>query len=278
MTGFGSSEKGDFRVEIRSLNGRYLEMNLRLPCGLMEQEVQLRNIIKEKFARGRIDVFVNIKEGKRTVSLDARAAKELYARLDELRRELQIAEPPSMAELIVLKDLFLSEESGYDLASLKEAFDEALSKVEAMRQNEGRIIGEDISFRADILERLNGEMKELLPKTAQALREKFAAKIRAMMAEAGIDEVRVAQEAAVLAEKADIAEELTRITGHLEHMKKMINGKNDKIGRELDFLLQELNREANTVGSKTGEMEITGRDIQFKTEVERIRQQAQNLQ
>ena len=278
MTGFGSSEKGDFRVEVRSLNSRYLEMNFRLPCGLLEQEVPFRNIIKEKFARGRFDVFVSVKEGRRMVSLDARKAKELYAGLDGLRRELGIPDSPSMAELIVLKDLFLSEESGHDLASLKDAFDESLAQVEAMRLGEGRIIAQDISGRAEILERLNSEMKELLPKTALALREKFAAKIRAMMAEAGIDEGRIAQEAAVLAEKADIAEELTRITGHLEHMKKMISGKNDKIGRELDFLLQELNREANTIGSKTGEMEITGRDIQFKTEVERIRQQAQNLQ
>ncbi len=278
MTGFGSSEKGDFRVEIRSLNSRYLEMNFRLPCGLMEQEAPLRSAIKARFARGRFDVFVGIKEAKKTVSLDPGRAKELYTGLDEIRRGLRISEPPSMADLIAFKDFFLSEESGKDLASLNEAFEEALSQVEAMRLDEGRIIREDVSARTEILERLNGEMKELLPKTAQALKEKFAAKIRAMMSEAGVDEARIAQEAAVLAEKADIAEELTRITGHLEHLRKIISGKNDKIGRELDFLLQELNREANTVGSKTGEMEITGKDIEFKTEVERIRQQAQNLQ
>ena len=265
-------------MEVRSLNSRYLEMNLRLPAGLMEQEASLRNIIKEKFARGRIDVFVSVKESGKVASLDVGKAKELYAGLDGIRRELGINEPPTMAELIALKDLFLSEEVGYDPASLKDVFDEALAQVEAMRLAEGRVIAQDIAARVEILERLNGEMKELLPKTAQALMEKFAAKIRALMAEAGVDEARIAQEAAVLAEKADIAEELTRITGHLEHMRKMINGKSDKIGRELDFLLQELNREANTIGSKTGEMEITGRDIQFKTEVERIRQQAQNLQ
>ena len=277
MTGFGASEKGDFRVEIRSLNSRFLEMNFRMPCGLVEQEVPLRNIIKAKFARGRFDVFVNAKPGKRGLSLDAHKAKELYKGLDGLRRELQINEAPSLAELIALKDFFLMEEGGYDPGPLKEAFDEALSQVEAMRLDEGRVIGEDMALRIGALERLNAEMKELLPKTALQLKEKFVSRIRAMVNEAGIDEGRIAQEAAVLAEKADIAEELTRITGHLEHMKKMIKG-NDKIGRELDFLLQELNREANTIGSKTGEMEITGRDIQFKTEVERIRQQAQNLQ
>ena len=277
MTGFGSGEKGDFRVEIRSLNSRFLEVNIRMPGGLMEQEIPLRNAIKSKFARGKVDVFVNMRAGRRALGFDAQKARELYRGLEELRSELHIPEPPSMAELVSFKDFFLAEESGYDEAALKEVFDEALSQVEAMRLNEGRMIYEDIDFRIGILERLNAQMKELLPKTAQALKEKFASRIRAMMSEAGIDEARIAQEAAVLAEKADIAEELTRITGHLDHMKKMIRG-NDKIGRELDFLLQELNREANTVGSKTGEMEITGTGIQFKTEVERIRQQAQNLQ
>ncbi len=253
-------------------------MNFRLPSGLMEQEAPLRSAIKTMFARGRFDVFIGIKEGEKKVSLDAGRARELYAGLDELRRELGILEPPSIAELSAFKDFFLSEDSGRDLASLNEAFEEALTRVEAMRLDEGRVIREDIAARTELLERLNIEMKDLLPKTEQALKEKFSDRIRAMMAEAGVDEARIAQEAAVLAEKADIAEELTRITGHLQHLRKIISGKNDKIGRELDFLLQELNREANTIGSKTGEMEITGRDIQFKTEVERIRQQAQNLQ
>ncbi len=277
MTGFGSSEKGDFRVEIRSLNSRFLEMNLRLSPGLMEQEVPLRNIIRGRFARGRFDVFAVVKPGRQGFSLNASKAKQVYEALEGLRRELSIGAPAGLPELLAMKDLFISEETGYDIVSFTEACEEAISQVEAMRAKEGLMIAEDITGRLEMLERINGRMKDLLPVTLSALKEKFASKIKSMLQESGWDEGRLMQEAAILAEKADIAEELTRITGHLGQMRKIIGG-NDKIGRELDFLLQELHREANTIGSKTTDMEITARVIEFKTEVERIRQQAQNLQ
>ncbi|MDA8325577.1 MAG: YicC family protein [Nitrospiraceae bacterium] len=277
MTGFGSSEKGDFRVEVRSLNSRFLEMNLRLPPGLMEQEVPLRNIIRGRFARGRFDVFVTVKSGKQGFSLDVSKAGQVYEALEGLRRELSIAGPAGIRELALMKDLFISEETSCDIVSFTEAFEDAISQVEAMRIKEGRMIAEDVTSRLGALERINGRMKELLPVTLSALKERFASKIKSMLQETGWDEGRLMQESAILAEKADIAEELTRITGHLGQMEKII-ASNDKIGRELDFLLQELHREANTIGSKTTDMEITARVIEFKTEVERIRQQVQNLQ
>lgn len=277
MTGFGSSERGDFRVEVRSLNSRFLEMNLRLPFGLMEQEIPLRNIIKSRFARGRFDVFVTIKSGKLGFGLNMTRARQVYEALEGLRRELLIEEPSGIRDLIALKDFFLSEETGYDVVALMEAFGEAISQVEEMRIKEGRMISEDITGRIRILEEINARMKALLPVTLSTLKEKFVSKIKSMLQESGWDEGRLMQEAAILAERADIAEEITRITGHLAQMKKLVNS-NDKIGRELDFLLQELHREANTIGSKTSDMEITNRGIEFKTEVERIRQQAQNLQ
>ncbi len=277
MTGFGSSEKGDFRVEVRSLNSRFLEMNLRLPPGLMEQEVPLRNIIRGRFARGRFDVFVTVKSGKQGFSLDVSKAGQVYEALEGLRRELSIAGPAGIRELALMKDLFISEETSCDIVSFTEAFEDAISQVEAMRIKEGRMIAEDVTSRLGALEHINGRMKELLPVTLSGLKERFASKIKSMLQETGWDEGRLMQESAILAEKADIAEELTRITGHLGQMEKII-ASNDKIGRELDFLLQELHREANTIGSKTTDMEITARVIEFKTEVERIRQQVQNLQ
>ena len=277
MTGFGSSEKGDFRVEVRSLNSRFLEMNLRLPPGLMEQEVPLRNIIRGRFARGRFDVFVTVKSGKQGFSLDVSKAGQVYEALEGLRRELSIAGPADIRELALMKDLFISEETSCDIVSFTEAFEDAISQVEAMRIKEGRMIAEDVTSRLGALEHINGRMKELLPVTLSGLKERFASKIKSMLQETGWDEGRLMQESAILAEQADIAEELTRITGHLGQMEKII-ASNDKIGRELDFLLQELHREANTIGSKTTDMEITARVIEFKTEVERIRQQVQNLQ
>ncbi|MDA8387113.1 MAG: YicC family protein [Nitrospiraceae bacterium] len=277
MTGFGSSEKGDFRVEVRSLNSRFLEINLKLPSGLMEQDILLRNIIKGRFARGKFDVFVTVRSGRQGFSLNVSKARQVYEAMEGLRRELSIPGQTGIRELAAMKDLFVSEESGQDAASIEGAFEEALSGAEAMRLREGRMIAEDIDGRIASLGRINGRMKELLPATLSGLKEKYASKIKSMLQETGWDEGRLLQEAAILAERADIAEELTRIAGHLDQMKKIIRG-NDKTGRELDFLLQELHREANTIGSKTSDMEITARAIEFKTEVERIRQQAQNLQ
>lgn len=252
-------------------------MNLRLPPGLMEQEVPLRNIIRGRFARGRFDVFVTVKSGKQGFSLDVSKAGQVYEALEGLRRELSIAGPAGIRELALMKDLFISEETSCDIVSFTEAFEDAISQVEAMRIKEGRMIAEDVTSRLGALEHINGRMKELLPVTLSGLKERFASKIKSMLQETGWDEGRLMQESAILAEKADIAEELTRITGHLGQMEKII-ASNDKIGRELDFLLQELHREANTIGSKTTDMEITARVIEFKTEVERIRQQVQNLQ
>ena len=277
MTGFGSCERGEFRVEVRSLNSRFLEINLKLPSGLMEQDVLLRNAIKGRFARGRFDVFVTVKPGGQAFSLDAGKAGRVYEALEALRRELSIPGQAGIGELLALKDLFVSEDTGMDTAFLLEAFETAIAGVEAMRLGEGRMIAEDIGRRLDVLGRINGRMKELLPQTLSDLREKYALKIKSMLQETGWDDGRLIQEAAVLAERADIAEELTRIEGHLGEAGKIIGG-GGQAGRQLDFLLQELHREVNTICSKTGDMEITARAIEFKTEVERIRQQAQNLQ
>lgn len=180
MTGFGSSEKGDFRVEIRSLNSRFLEMNLKLPFGLMEQEIPLRNIIKGRFARGRFDVFVTTR-GKLGFSLNFQKAGQVYQALEGLRRELFIEEPAGIRELVLLKEFFVTEETGYDVVSLMEAFGEAVSQVEEMRVKEGQMIAGDITGRIRILEGINARMTELLPVTLAALKEKYSSRIKSMV-------------------------------------------------------------------------------------------------
>jgi uncharacterized protein (TIGR00255 family) len=277
MTGYGSAERGDFRVEVRSLNHRYLEVNMRLPQGLVEQEMAMRARIKERFARGRFDVFVNMKPGRLRAGLNGPAARELYAALEGLRKELFFEEPVGMGDLLKLKELFISEEPGAGAQPLLDAFEEALGEVERMRVDEGSMIKDDVLARADVLEKVHVEMLGLLPAALSGMKERLVARLKALLSETGYDEARLLQEAAILAEKADISEELTRIKGHIGRMRKIIS-EGDKIGREFDFLLQELNREANTVCSKTDEMGLLNSAIGFKTEVERIRQQIQNLQ
>ncbi len=264
-------------MEVRSLNNRFLEMNVRLPHGLAGQEIPLRNAIKARFARGRFDVYVNVREERLSSVLDTARAKEVYEALDGLRKDLLIAGPVGMGDLLRMKDFFISEEGQYDTGSLREAFNEALSEVEKMRLREGRMIKEDVLGRADLLEKIHAEIKALVPGMVSSVREKFAGKLKALVGEAGYDDSRVLQEASIMAEKADIAEELTRIEGYIGQIRKVLE-KGGKIGRELDFILQELHREVNTISSKSEDMELLNKSILFRAEVERIRQQIQNLQ
>ena len=277
MTGFGSAQKGDFKVEIRSLNSKHLEINMRLPHGLVDKEAELRGKIKEHFSRGKFDVFAYLTGERMLARLNAFRAKEVYIALDSLRKELLLPDPVGMAELIGLKELFVHEEHAHEVPDLLEAFEDALAQVKRMRLEEGRVIKTDVSERLAEIGRLRDGIEALLPAALENIKAAFVARIKAMLAETGYDESRVLHEASVVAERADIAEEVTRISGYTVQIGKLL-GSGDKIGRELDFILQELNREANTICSKTAEMEILNRAILLKSEVERIRQQIQNLQ
>ncbi len=277
MTGYGAAERGDFRVEVRSLNHRYLEANIRLPYGLLEQEIPMRNAIRQRFARGRFDVFVNLSPARQKPALNGFAAKEVHAALENLRKQLLIPDPVGMRDLLLVKDLFMGEEGGFDTGLLFEAFNCCLDEVEKMRVEEGGMIKEDVLSRAAILKKLEGEMESLMPVALAAMKDKFVERLKEVLADFDYEETRLIQEAAILSEKADISEELTRIKGHIEQIGKIIQA-GDKIGREFDFLMQELHREANTIGSKMDELTIIRKAIEFKTEVERIRQQVQNLQ
>jgi len=276
MTGFGSAETGEFRVDVRSLNHRFLEINVRIPHRLLEHEIPIRNMIKGKFARGRFDVFVNL-NGKIALGLDRDAAREVYGVLNGLRKELSIPGPVGLGDLVNLKEFFTAEAEPPEAAPLYEALGQALKDVEKMRAEEGRMLAADILEHAGKLLQLYAEARDLLPQALSGLKERFTGRLKALLAEAGFEEARLLQEAAILAEKADISEELARIGGHLAQIEKLFE-KGRKIGRELDFILQELHREANTIGAKIEDVEIIKRFIEFKTEVERMREQAQNLQ
>lgn len=277
MTGFGQAEEGAFKVEVRSLNHRFLEINVKLPQGMMEHESAIRNAIKGRFARGRFDVFVNVRPEKLKASFNYAAASELYSSLELLRKELAAPAPPGISELVALRDFFITQEAVSDPAMLMKALELALGQVGRMRTAEGALIHEDIAKRAVALEAIRGQIEKALPAVLESAKAKYIQRIKSMLSDASVDEARLLQEASILAEKADIAEELTRIGGHIERMKKIL-ASGDTIGRELDFILQELHREANTLGSKAEDLEIIRKAIEFKTEAERAKQQVQNLQ
>ena len=264
-------------MEIRSLNSKHLEINLKLPHGLVDKEAELRAKIKERFSRGRFDVFAYLTGERMLARLNAFRAKEVYIALDSLRKELLLPDPVGMAELIGLKELFVHEEHAHEAPDLLAAFEDALEQVKKMRLQEGRLIKEDVTERLAEIARLRDGIEALVPAALAGMKTAFVARLKAMLSETGYDESRLLHEAAIMAEKADIAEEVTRLAGYTVQIGKLL-GSGDKIGRELDFILQELNREANTICSKTSEMEILNRAILLKTETERIRQQIQNLQ
>lgn len=279
MTGFGTSEKGGFRVEIRSLNSRFLDISFKLSPSLSEHEMSLRNMLKERFSRGKFDILVLAKnDGKTRLRLNTDIAKEIYNRLNTLKSELSITGEIDIETLLNYKELFIAEElEEYDTNLLYDAFKEALAQLEKMRCDEGRAVAEDILNRAERLESINREITALCPDVIAACKRKFHERITELFSSVEYDRDRILQEIAFMLEKTDITEELIRIENHLRQFKKIIlNG--DTIGKRLDFLLQELNREVNTIASKVNDYRLSAIVIEMKSEIERMREQVQNIQ
>lgn len=278
MTGFGSAEKGGFRVEVRSLNHRFTEISMKLPPALGRHEMAMRDALKEKFRRGKFDVFVSAAgAGAVSMKLNREIAEGVLHSLRELKEWLSVTGEITLDTLLGWKEFFLQEEVSFDSAPLFAAFGEALAGLEEMRLREGRALAREIAGRVEAMEALNGRITALCPSVAEAQREKFHQRLSMLVKEAPVEESRVLQEAAAVAEKADISEEVSRVGTHLEHIRKVL-ADGDAVGRKLDFLLQELHREANTIASKAGDERVLHLVIEMKTEIERAREQAQNIQ
>ncbi len=278
MTGFGSYEKEGFKVEIRSLNHRFVDIIMRLSPSLAPHEMELRNQIKERFTRGKFDVSVSLTNSKKaSLKLDSGLAREIYDSLNSLKTELSIPGSIDIQTLLSYREFFVSEESGYDVSSLYEAFGEALSQLEKMRDNEGKAMAEDVFQRAERLEGINKRLMDMTPGIIDDFKVKFHEKLKKLLNGVEYDRDRIFQEMALLIEKSDITEELTRIENHLKQFKKILMD-GDTIGKRLDFLLQELNREVNTIASKTGDYRVSDIVVEMKSEIEKMREQIQNIQ
>ncbi|MCE5194128.1 MAG: YicC family protein [Nitrospiraceae bacterium] len=278
MTGFGASEKDGFRIEIRSLNHRFTDISMRLMPWLSEHEIPLRNLLKERFSRGKFDATVTLKDySKLKLKVNTALAKEIYDNLNFMKTDLAISEEIGINAMLAYKEFLISEEPEYNISSLYDAFNQAMDQLEKMRRNEGRTIQEDIVKRIDHLESLNKQLMELSPEAENKFKIKINERIKEFLDEIQTDKDRITHEIVVLAEKIDITEEIIRIDNHLKQFRKILSN-GDTIGKRLDFLLQELNRESNTVGSKTDDYKISSFVIEMKSEIEKIREQAQNIQ
>jgi uncharacterized protein (TIGR00255 family) len=278
MTGFGSAEAGGFRVDIRSLNHRFMDVYMKLPPILARHEMAFREELKERFARGKFDVFVSVAGGS---SLHLRAntamAREVRDVLEGLSKDLGLSGEVGIGTLLHWKELFVEEEAEYDQEALFSAFRSALDELEGMRLKEGAAVAEEVLGLAARVETLNEEVAGISPAVIKANYEKFRRRLAELLVDCKCDDTRLLQEAAALAEKADITEELSRVRGHVEHMRSIL-AEGGAVGRKLDFLIQELHREANTMASKTDDSRVLESVIRMKAEIERTREQVQNIQ
>jgi len=278
MTGFGSAEKNGFRAEIRSLNHRFIDISIKIPPYLNQYDIALRNIIKGRFQRGRFDVTITTDNSKLTqVKINKEMAKKIYNAFQELQKELSISGQIGIDALMGYKELFLEEEPQYDINALLDSFHEAVSNLETMRLREGKLLSEEQRQRADSLDEMNSKIKSFTPHLLEKYKEKFSERLGLILDSREIDSTRVMQEAAIMAEKLDISEEVSRIENHIQQFMETLNAGN-VIGRKLDFLLQEIGREVNTIASKSSDYTISSLTVDMKIEIEKMREQVQNIQ
>ena len=289
MTAFASVDRSrdalSANIEIRTYNSRHLDILLRLAPGYQQLEEKIKGLIVQKLARGRVDVKIQLKdaaEASEAFEIDAEKARSYYNALKELRSLLEI-EGDIPLELMASKgDLIKPKEKESDIEAagcfLEECMGEALEAVDAMRQREGAFIAEDFLSRLDFinecLEQIEAQSSDLLEQYRLRLKERIAM----ITAEAfEPDGGRIEQEAAILADKSDISEEILRAKSHLEQFKAIMNAA-QPAGQKLNFLLQEINREFNTIGSKAAKAEISHSVVNVKSELEKLREQVQNVE
>ena len=290
MTGYGRGEhKGierSFSVELRAVNHRYLETSVKLPRRFAFAEEQLKKAVKERVSRGKLDVFLNYIPGTESESelkLDLGLARKYYERFCDIADAIPgLKDDMSVTSVAMMPDVLVQIPASDDQEKIGEeildAARAALDSFDAMRAAEGAKLIEDILMRADIIEKTVLEIEEYAPSVEKQYYEKLAARLSEMLEGAEIPRERLLTEAAVFADKANITEEIVRLKSHVAQLRAMTADPKEPVGKKLDFLVQEMNREANTIGSKANDINITQHMLALKAEIEKIREQVQNIE
>jgi uncharacterized protein (TIGR00255 family) len=278
MTGYGAAEKEGFKVEVRSLNHKFLDVSVRMPSYLMEHEMRVRKMIKDSFDRGKIDVSISLADKRqKKVKVDPDLARDMHKAFSEIQKELGLPGTLDINFFAGFREVLLSEEPDANSDAIFEALKEAVSRVEEMRGIEGATLQQELKQRLDNVEKKRVAVEAASKDIVFAYKEKLTKRIAELITNGMPDETRLAQEVAFIAQKADISEEITRLASHISQFNKSF-ASDAPIGRRLDFLCQEMNREANTIASKVDEIVITNLALDIKTELEKIREQVQNIQ
>ncbi|MBQ9078925.1 MAG: YicC family protein [Ruminococcus sp.] len=288
MTGYGRSQKilngRDISVEIRSVNHRYYEYTSRIPRTYSYIDEKLKAVLKTSVARGKVEVSVTINniEGKDSqIAINKGVAEGYVTALRSISEELALSDDLTLSNLIRIPDVFNIQKTPDDeeqiCADVSEVTAEALERFVAMRETEGTRLKNDILEKADfIIERVK-MVEELSPLTVEAYRNKLYKKLSEVLADKNIDEQRIITEAAIFSEKIAVDEETVRLRSHIAQLRDILES-NEAVGRKLDFIVQEINREVNTIGSKAQDLNITKIVVDMKSEIEKIREQIQNVE
>lgn len=289
MTGFGRGEYKDdnyqFLVECKTINHKYADINIRLPRKLSFLEDKARILVKDYIKRGRVDLYIKLDLlGSEDVNLkfDEELATQYVSILKQIKDKFDLVDDISVMNIAKFPDVIKTEEKEDDedklWSMLKVALENALLKLKEMRSEEGKKLAADIQNRCDLLKNYIEDIEKYSYNVVIDYKEKLKNRISDMLEDPSIiDESRLAQEVAIYADKSSITEEIVRFKSHIEQLKNTVV-KNESIGRKIDFLIQEMNRETNTIGSKSSDLNITNLVVEVKSELEKIREQIQNIE
>lgn len=288
MTGFGAgdAETADFKVhiEVKAVNQRFLETNYHMPYSMNMFENQLTKKIKEYASRGKLDInirFQDLRDTAITVKVDKGLVAAYGQALQEISSQLELSAPVTAAQIASYPDVLKLNEENADLEAaqpvLMQAMEQALESFVAMREAEGQNIQRDLLARIGTLENFVGELEKLAPEIVAAYRQRLENLLREYLAKEDIEESRIIQEVAIFTDKVNYTEETVRLRSHFDQFRQIITA-GEPVGRKLDFLIQEMNREINTVASKANSAGAAQFVVDVKSEIEKIREQIQNIE
>jgi len=287
MTGYGkgtaSSQLGEISIEIKTVNHRFRDISVRFPNGLNNFESTVRKEIEGVILRGKIDTFIGFEAAinEKSFEVNLPVARGYHQALTKLQNELSLKGDLTVAHMVSVKDVIKAKEIELDEALLKEliikALKEALLSLDDMRKTEGSSLGIDIKKRLSIIYDASKRVESKQPELADHYMARLRKRISELTGETDLDETRLIQEVAIMAEKSDVTEETVRLESHIKQFEELLITE-EPVGRKLDFLIQEMNREVNTIGSKSGDSELSRCVVDMKAEIERIREQVQNVE
>ena len=288
MTGYGRAEENvngcTITVELRSVNNRYLDCNVRIPRLYLFAEEAIKSRVQSVISRGKVDVFVtldNAGANKLQVSVNKPVADGYYAALKQLAEEYHLSNDISVSLLSRFPEVLLAEKAEEDVEKMAKdicmVLDKALADFDQMRTREGERLRDDILSRAATIEEKVAYVEARSPETVSEYRARLEARMNEVLSNTQIDPARILTEAAIFADKVAVAEETVRLRSHIGQLREMLS-KGGATGRKLDFLIQEFNREANTIGSKCSDIQIARHVVDVKAEIEKIREQVQNIE